>query len=96
MVTLALLSIPAPGPGTVTLPFAQLLNALPGLLGWFWETAYALALGWALLLVVLAAFGRARRRLLLMQVVAAVLALAASPPHSRSPRAAPGAVCGTR
>ncbi len=72
---LALLSIPAPGPGEVDKAFTQLLDALPGLLGWFWETGYALALGWALLLVVLAAVTRARRRLLLMQVIAAVVAL---------------------
>ncbi|MEI2827367.1 MAG: hypothetical protein V9F04_13960 [Dermatophilaceae bacterium] len=76
VVSLALLSIPAPGPGNLDKAVTELLNALPGLLGWFWETAYALALGWALLLLVLAAFGRARRRLLVMQVVAAVLALA--------------------
>ncbi|MFC6236418.1 lysylphosphatidylglycerol synthase domain-containing protein [Longivirga aurantiaca] len=75
VVTLALLSVPAPGPGTVDNAVTQLLDALPGLLGWFWETAYTLALGWALLLVVLAAFGRSRRRLLLVQLVAAILAL---------------------
>lgn len=75
VVLIALLSIPAPGPGEIDKAFTQLLTALPGLLGWFWETAYALALGWALLLVVLAAWRRSRRRLLLGQVVAVVLAL---------------------
>lgn len=76
VLTLALLSIPAPGPGTLDDAVTNLLKALPGLLGWFWEIAYGLALVWALLLVVFAASGRKRRRLLAMQLLASVLALA--------------------
>lgn len=76
VITLALLSIPAPGPGTLDNAVTELLTALPGLLGWFWEMAYGLALAWALLLIVLAAFVHRRRRLLAMQVLAAVVALA--------------------
>jgi len=73
---LALLSIPAPGPGTLDDAVISLLTALPGLLGWFWEIAYGLVLVWALLLVVLAAGNRSRRRLFVMQLLAAALALA--------------------
>ena len=76
VLTLALLSIPAPGPGTLDDAVTNLLKALPGLLGWFWEIAYGLVLVWALLLVVLAAGNRSRRRLFAMQLLAAALALA--------------------
>ncbi|MBI1376136.1 MAG: hypothetical protein GC157_01420 [Frankiales bacterium] len=79
LAAVALLSIAAPGPTTVDDAASSLIDALPGLLGWFWETAYALALIWAVLLVLLAASSRGRRRLLGAQVAVALLtALAAS------------------
>ncbi len=72
---LALLSLAAPGPTDVDAKVKDAVAAFPGLFGWFWESAYAAVLLWALVLVVAAAATRHRRVLLLEQLGAMVLAL---------------------
>jgi uncharacterized membrane protein YbhN (UPF0104 family) len=69
-------SLVAPGPLAVDQAASQLVAALPGLVGWFWELSYDLLIGWALLLLVVPLVARRRRRLLLDLVLAMVLAFA--------------------
>ena len=72
---MALLSVAAPGPTDLDTKVVAAIKELPGLLGWFWESAYAAALLWTLVLVLAALVTRHRRVLLLEQVGAVVLAL---------------------
>lgn len=72
VVTLALF---APGPTAIDRTVAELIQELPGLLGWFWEICYDLLVGWALLLLVLALVARGRKRLFLTELLAGALAL---------------------
>jgi uncharacterized membrane protein YbhN (UPF0104 family) len=50
------------------------VQALPGLLGWFWESCDVLVVAWAIVLVVAALVGRGRLALLRDQVLAVVVA----------------------
>src|SRR5680860_773582 len=50
------LSFPAPGPTAIDTAATNLVQQLPGLIGWFWEVAYALLLICSLALLVLALF----------------------------------------
>src|SRR5680860_422176 len=50
------LAFPAPGPTAIDTAATNLVQQLPGLIGWFWEVAYALLLIWSLALLVLALF----------------------------------------
>jgi uncharacterized membrane protein YbhN (UPF0104 family) len=72
VVTLALV---APGPTAIDRTVSDLIQELPGLLGWFWEICYDLLLGWALVLLVLALVARGRKRLFLTELLAGALAL---------------------
>ena len=58
LVAMALLAIAAPGPTDVDAAVAKTVASFPGLLTWLWESVYAAALLWALVLV-LAATGLA-------------------------------------
>ena len=75
LAVLALLTIAAPGPTDVDAKVAKAIASFPGLLTWLWETAYAAALLWALVLVLAALVTRHRRVLVLEQLGAVVLAL---------------------
>lgn len=75
VVAVALLSIAAPGPTELDKKLKDAIAALPGLLGWFWESTYAAALLWALVVVVAALATNHRRVLFLEQLGAMVLAL---------------------
>jgi uncharacterized membrane protein YbhN (UPF0104 family) len=53
---------------------AQVVQALPGLLGWFWESCDVLVVLWAIALVAAALVGRARIGLLLDQLASVLVA----------------------
>ena len=69
------LSFPAPGPTAIDTAATNLVQQLPGLIGWFWEAAYALLIIWSLALLVLALFADGRKRLFLYEVLAGAIAL---------------------
>jgi len=75
LAVLALLSVAAPGPTDIDAKVAKAIASFPGLLTWVWETAYAAALLWAVVLLLAALVTRHRRVLALEQVGAVVLAL---------------------
>jgi uncharacterized membrane protein YbhN (UPF0104 family)/tRNA A-37 threonylcarbamoyl transferase component Bud32 len=75
VVVLALLAVAAPGPTDVDTKVAKAIATFPGLLTWLWESVYAAALLWALVLVLAALATRHRRVLVLEQLGAVVLAL---------------------
>jgi uncharacterized membrane protein YbhN (UPF0104 family) len=75
LVAIGLLAISAPGPTDSDSQIAEAIASLPGLLGWFWEAAYAATLLWAIVLMGAALVTRHRRVLLLEQLAAAVLAV---------------------
>ena len=72
--TLGLVSIVAPDPTAVDQRIAKLVNDLPGLLGWFWETASDLLVLWPLVLLVAAVVATRRLFLLRDQLLSTVLA----------------------
>jgi uncharacterized membrane protein YbhN (UPF0104 family) len=72
---LGLLALAAPGPTGADQEIAEAIASLPGLLGWFWETTYAAALLWAIVLVLAALVTRHRRVLVVEQLGTAVLAV---------------------
>ena len=74
VLTVAVLSFPAPGPTSIDSLVTGLVRSLPGLFGWFWEISYDLLLIWTLVLVALALFARGRKRLLFEEVLAGALA----------------------
>ena len=71
----ALLSFPAPGPTAIDAAVADLVAAIPGLLGWFWELSYDLLLAWALVLVGATLFAHGRKRLLFGELLAGLIAV---------------------
>ena len=75
VLTVVVLTFPAPGPTSVDSLVTGLVQALPGLFGWFWEISYDLLIAWMLVLVALALFARGRRRLLLDEMLAGGLAV---------------------
>ena len=75
VVSVLVLSFPAPGPTSIDSLVTGLVRSLPGLFGWFWEIAYDLLILWSLVLVALALVGRGRRRLLFEEVLAGALAV---------------------
>jgi len=72
--TLGLVSIVAPDPTAFDQRIAKLVNDLPGLLGWFWETASDLLVLWPLVLLVAAVVATRRLFLLRDQLLSTVLA----------------------
>lgn len=75
LLSVALLSIPAPGPTAIDTAVTNLLTTLPGLFGWFWEISYDLLIGWALVLLVAPLIARGRLRLFVDEVLAGSVAL---------------------
>lgn len=75
VLAVTLLSLAAPGPTDLDTKLVSAIKALPGLLGWFWESTYAAALLWTLVLVVAALATNHRRVLFLEQLGAVILAL---------------------
>jgi uncharacterized membrane protein YbhN (UPF0104 family)/tRNA A-37 threonylcarbamoyl transferase component Bud32 len=75
VLTVVVLTFPAPGPTSIDSLVTGLVKELPGLFGWFWELSYDLLLAWTLVLVALALFARRRKRLLLDEVLAGGLAV---------------------
>jgi len=75
VVSVLVLSFPAPGPTSIDSLLTGLIRSLPGLFGWFWEIAYDLLIIWMLVLVALALSGRGRRRLLFEELLAGGLAV---------------------
>jgi uncharacterized membrane protein YbhN (UPF0104 family)/tRNA A-37 threonylcarbamoyl transferase component Bud32 len=75
VLTVAVLSFPAPGPTSIDSLVTDLVRNLPGLFGWFWEISYDLLIIWTLVLVALALFARGRKRLLFEEVLAGSLAV---------------------
>jgi hypothetical protein len=71
LVVLALLSVAAPGPTDVDAKVAKVIASFPGLLTWLWESGYAAALLWAVVLMLAAVVTRHRRVLVVEQVGAA-------------------------
>ncbi len=74
--TLALVSLIAPGPTHLGRVLQGALAAFPGLFGWFWEAAVASLALWPLVLIGGAIVGRGRLFLLRDQALAVVAALA--------------------
>jgi uncharacterized membrane protein YbhN (UPF0104 family)/tRNA A-37 threonylcarbamoyl transferase component Bud32 len=75
VLTIVVLTFPAPGPTSIDLLLTGLVKALPGLFGWFWELSYDLLIAWTLVLVAFAIFARGRKRLLFDEVFAGALAV---------------------
>jgi uncharacterized membrane protein YbhN (UPF0104 family) len=74
LLTVVVLTFPAPGPTSIDSLVTNLVQGLPGLFGWFWELSYDLLLAWTLVLVALALFARGRKRLLFEELLAGGLA----------------------
>jgi uncharacterized membrane protein YbhN (UPF0104 family)/tRNA A-37 threonylcarbamoyl transferase component Bud32 len=75
VVTVAVLTVPAPGPTSLDSLVTDLVQGLPGLFGWFWEISYDLLILWSLVLVAIALLARGRRRLLRDELLAGALAV---------------------
>ena len=75
LVVMALLAVVAPGPTDVDTSVATAIASFPGSLTWMWESAYAAALLWSLVLLLTALLSAHRRVLFLEQLGAVVLAL---------------------
>jgi uncharacterized membrane protein YbhN (UPF0104 family) len=75
VLTIGVLTFPAPGPTSIDSFVTGLVQALPGLFGWFWEICYDLLLAWTLVLIVVALVARGRKRLLFEEVLAGGLAV---------------------
>jgi uncharacterized membrane protein YbhN (UPF0104 family)/tRNA A-37 threonylcarbamoyl transferase component Bud32 len=73
--TVVVLTFPAPGPTSIDSLVTGLVQALPGLFGWFWEIAYDLLLAWTLVLLAVALLAHRRKRLLVEEVLAGGLAV---------------------
>ena len=69
------LSFLAPGPTAIDRTVRDLVQELPGLLGWFWNICYDLLIIWALVLLILALGARGRKRLFLTELITGALAL---------------------
>jgi uncharacterized membrane protein YbhN (UPF0104 family)/tRNA A-37 threonylcarbamoyl transferase component Bud32 len=75
VLTVAVLTFPAPGPTSIDSLVTGLVQALPGLFGWFWELSYDLLIAWTLVLIALALLAQGRARLLFEEVLAGALAV---------------------
>src|SRR6478672_1956044 len=78
LVTLALLTIGgmtlvAPGPGALDTATQRFVQALPGLFGWFWETAYDVLFLWAIVLIAVPIAARKRTRMLVGELLAVAI-----------------------
>jgi len=75
VLTVVVVTFPAPGPTSIDSLVTGLVRALPGLFGWFWEIAYDLLIAWTLVLIASALFAPGRKRLLLEEVLAGASAV---------------------
>jgi uncharacterized membrane protein YbhN (UPF0104 family)/tRNA A-37 threonylcarbamoyl transferase component Bud32 len=75
VVAVVVLTFPAPGPTSIDSLVTGLVQALPGLFGWFWELAYDLLITWTLVVLVLALFAHGRKRLLFEELLGGALAV---------------------
>ena len=73
--TVVVLTFPAPGPTSIDSLVTGLVQALPGLFGWFWEIVYDLVLAWTLVLLAVVLLAHGRKRLLVEEVLAGGLAV---------------------
>jgi uncharacterized membrane protein YbhN (UPF0104 family) len=78
LVALALLTIGgmtlvAPGPGALDTATQRFVQALPGLFGWFWETAYDVLFLWAIVLIAIPIVARKRTRMLVGELLAVAI-----------------------
>jgi uncharacterized membrane protein YbhN (UPF0104 family)/tRNA A-37 threonylcarbamoyl transferase component Bud32 len=78
VLTVVVLTFPAPGPTSIDSLVTGLVQALPGLFGWFWEIAYDLLIAWTLVLIALALFAHGRKRLLFEELLAGAVAVGVS------------------
>ena len=76
LVVLGLVSLFAPTVTTADSEIIAVVDALPGLFGWFWEICYDLLLAWPLVLLIATVVARHRLFLLRDQVIATALAFA--------------------
>ena len=60
VLTVLVLTFPAPGPTSIDSLVTDLVQGLPGLFGWFWELSYDLLVTWTVVLLALALFARGR------------------------------------
>jgi hypothetical protein len=75
VLTVLVLTFPAPGPTSIDALVTDLVQGLPGLFGWFWELSYDLLIAWTLVLIALALCARGRKRLLFEELLAGALAV---------------------
>ena len=73
LIVIGLITIVAPGPGQLDRTTQQFLTSLPGLFGWFWETAYDVLFVWAVVLIAIPIVARKRTRMLIGELLAAAL-----------------------
>src|SRR4029077_12305846 len=78
LVALALLTsggmtLGAPGPGALDTATQRFVQALPGLFGWFWETAYDVLFLWAIVLIAVPIAARKRTRMLVGELLAVAI-----------------------
>jgi uncharacterized membrane protein YbhN (UPF0104 family) len=70
LVTIGGMTLVAPGPGHLDAATQRFVQALPGLLGWFWETAYDVLFAWAIVLIAIPIAARKRTRMLVGEMLA--------------------------
>jgi uncharacterized membrane protein YbhN (UPF0104 family)/tRNA A-37 threonylcarbamoyl transferase component Bud32 len=75
VLTVVVLTFPAPGPTSIDSLVTGLVQALPGLFGWFWELSYDLLITWSLVLIAFALLAHGRKRLLFEELLAGALAV---------------------
>ena len=51
LLTVLILTFPAPGPTRIDTLVTDLVQGLPGLFGWFWELSWDLLAAWTLVLI---------------------------------------------
>src|ERR1041385_65606 len=73
LLTIAGMTLVAPGPGHLDIATQQFVRSLPGLFGWFWETAYDVLFLWAIVLIAIPIAARRRTRMLVGELSAAAL-----------------------
>ncbi|HEX2373862.1 MAG TPA: hypothetical protein VHO93_07765, partial [Actinomycetota bacterium] len=75
VLTVVVLTFPAPGPTSIDALVTGLVQDLPGLFGWFWEICYDLLIAWTVVLIVFALLAHRRKRLLFEELLAGGLAV---------------------
>jgi uncharacterized membrane protein YbhN (UPF0104 family)/tRNA A-37 threonylcarbamoyl transferase component Bud32 len=75
VLTVVVLTFPAPGPTSIDSLVTGLVRELPGLFGWFWELSYDLLITWTLVLIAFALFAHRRKRLLFEELLAGAVAV---------------------